>query len=134
MRNYKLFRIPVAAFVVAVFASTVAAADPSGTWTWKFTTQNGREISSALTLKVDGEKLTGTLTRGRQQRATEISNGTFKDDEVSFEVTVERGDRKSTTKYKGKIEGDTIKGTQQGTRRGGGEGRTRDWEAKREKP
>ncbi|MEX0678980.1 MAG: hypothetical protein WD063_18040 [Pirellulales bacterium] len=133
MRHINLFRLLTAAFVVAAFASTGEAADPSGTWTWKFTTQNGREISSTLILKVDGEKLTGTLARGPQQRTTDISNGTFKNDEVGFDVTVERGDRKVVTKYKGKVEGDTIKGTQQGTRPDGGEGRTRDWEAKRAK-
>jgi hypothetical protein len=126
-------RLSILGFVVVatVGASTLRAADPAGTWTWKFTTQSGREIESTLVLKVDGEKLTGTLARGGGQRTSEIANGTFKNDEVSFEVTVERGGMKRTTKYKGKLEGDTIKGTQQGTRPDGGEGRTRDWEAKR---
>ena len=133
MRHIHPFRMLMAALVVVLVASAALAADPNGTWKWKFTTQGGQEIESSLTLKADGEKLTGTLTRGQQQRKADISNGAFKNDEVSFEVTVERGGNSITSKYKGKVDGDTIKGTIQGMRPGGGEGRTRDWEAKREK-
>jgi hypothetical protein len=128
-----VFKIGAAALVVLAFAANVHAGDPNGKWTWKFTGQSGREIQFTLTLKADGEKLTGTLARGPQGRASEITNGTFKNDEVSFETSFERGGETVTTKYKGKLEGDTIKGTSQGMRPGGGEGRTRDWEAKREK-
>lgn len=133
MRNIPCFRIAATSFVVALLAATAVAADPAGVWTWKLTTQNGREIESTLTLKVDGEKLTGTLARGAQQRTTDITNGTFKNDEISFEVTAERNGNTFTSKYKGKVDGDTIKGTIQGNRPGGGEGRARDWEAKRVK-
>ncbi len=122
-----------AALLICVTASTARAGDPAGTWAWKFSGQNGREIENKLTLKVDGEKLSGTLASGRQQRSTEITDGTFKNDEVSFTVTRERKGNKFTTQYKGKVEGDTIKGTITGTRPGGGQGRMRDWEAKREK-
>jgi len=129
MRNPRLSMLVFA--MIMLLSASALAADPAGTWTWKLTTQNGREIESTLVLKLDGEKLTGTLSRGGGQRTTDIANGSFKDDEVSFEVTAERGGTKRTTKYKGKVEGDTIKGTQQGSRPDGGEGRTRDWEAKR---
>lgn len=118
----------VLAGLTLLAASAAQAADPSGTWKWKFSGQQGREVELTLKLKAEGEKLTGTLDRG--QRSSEITGGTFKNDEVSFEVTNERNGNKVTTKYKGKLEGDSIKGTSQSTR---GEGRTRDWEAKREK-
>jgi len=115
--------------ILLVFVANVQAADPTGTWKWKFTGQNGRETESTLTLKVEGEKLTGTLARGAQGRMTDITNGTFKNDEVAFETSVERNGNTITMKYKGKVEGDTLKGTIEGGRNN----RTRDWEAKREK-
>ena len=40
----------------------------------------------------------------------EIEKGTFKDDEVKFETTFERNGNTFKTKYKGKVEGDKIKG------------------------
>jgi hypothetical protein len=132
MRTIDPYKLAAAALVVLVVAVKAHAADPSGTWKWKFTGQSGREMEFTLDLKADGEKLTGTLTTG-QGRTRDISAGTFKNDEVSFETSVERNGNTITTKYKGKLEGDTIKGTSQRGRPDGGEGRTRDWEAKREK-
>ncbi len=120
----------LAAIVVLVASQTALAADAAGVWKWKFTGQNGREIESTLTLKVEGEKLTGTLARGPQGRTTEITGGTFKNDEVSFETSGERNGMKFSAKYKGKVDGDTIKGTIENSRDGQA-GRTRDWEAKR---
>jgi hypothetical protein len=123
----------IVALVVLAFAANARAGDPNGKWKWKFTGQSGREVEFTLTLKADGEKLAGTLARGAQGRMVDISNGKFKDDEVSFETAFERNGETFTTKYKGKLAGDTIKGTSEGTRPGGGAARTRDWEAKREK-
>jgi hypothetical protein len=124
-------RIFAAALVAAVVATSALAADANGKWTWKQMRQGGEEIEMTLTLKVDGEKLTGTLERGGQGRTTDISNGVIKDGELSFEVTVERGGNTFTSKYKGKLEGNTIKGTREFVRPDGGEARTREWEAKR---
>ena len=66
-----------------------------------------------------------------------ITDGTFKDGEVAFslkrEFTGRDGNQMtSTTKYKGKLDGDTIKGTYE-TEISGGQGnpQPRDWEAKR---
>ncbi len=130
MKSY-LFRTLSTALITCLVAAAAHAAGPSGTWEWTIKTPNGREIESTLTLKVDGDKLTGTLASGRQQRETEIANGKVKGDEISFEVTRERQGNEFTVKYSGKVEGDTIKGKMTGTRPGGGEGRERDWEAKR---
>jgi hypothetical protein len=131
MRFLNFIKTAAGTLILLVFVANVQAADPTGTWKWKFSGQNGREIESTLTLKVEGEKLTGTLARGAAGRTTDITNGTFKNDEVAFETSVERNGNTITQKYKGKIEGDTLKGTIEGGR--GGQGRTRDWEAKREK-
>lgn len=83
-----------------------------------------------LKLKLDGDKLTGAML-GRNNQETAIEEASFKDGEVAFSVTRERNGQKFTTKYKGKLDGDTIKGKSEGTR--DGQTQSRDWEAKREK-
>lgn len=88
-----------------------------------------------LKLKQDGEKLTGKLTAPGRQGATietEIADGKVKGEDVSFSVSREIQDRKITTKYAGKLSGDSIKGKSEGPGRGG-EVTSRDWEAKRDK-
>ncbi len=112
-------------------------ADPSGTWTWTQPGRNGGpDRKSTLKLKVDGDKVTGTIStpgRGGQAAEAEISDGKIKGDEVSFAVTREFNGNKVTSKYNGKVSGDTIKGKVERPGRDGGEARATDWEAKREK-
>ncbi len=110
--------------------ATANAADPNGTWIWTFTTRNDQEFDLALELKLDGDELTGELILPTGD-TLEIKDGTFKDDVVAFTIEFERGGNVRTTKYKGKVDGDTIKGTTE--RKRDGEVRTRDWEATREK-
>src|SRR5688572_15036077 len=108
-----MMRLTTAALVVAIVGLAGAAraedkADPTGTWKW--TAKFGeREREMTLKLKLDGGKLTGAQV-GRNDRETPIENATFKDGEVTFEVTRERNGQKRTTKYQGKVAGDTIKG------------------------
>jgi hypothetical protein len=73
--------------------------------------------------------LTGTLIRG--ERESPVQEGKIKDGEVSFQVTRERDGQTFTTKYQGKLSADAIKGKI--TSNWGGEERTFDWEAKRDK-
>jgi hypothetical protein len=103
--------------------------DPTGTWKWE-TEFNGQKRTSTLTLKLDGDKLTGEMP-GRQGAATKIEEGTFKDGEISFTVTRTMGDNKFVTKYTGKVDGDTLKMTAESERNG--EKTKREIEAKREK-
>lgn len=115
-------------------AFSAFAGDASGTWTWSTPGRDGGEArKSTMKLKVDGEKVTGTIaTPGRegQARETEITNGKIKGDQISFEVTREFQGNKFTAKYAGKISGDTITGKM--TTERDGNTRERDWEAKRE--
>ena len=60
-----------------------------------------------------------------------IEDGTFKDGEVTFTVTRERNDQKSVTKYKAKVDGDTMKGTAVSER--DGQTPKQEFEGKREK-
>jgi hypothetical protein len=110
-------------------ASLAEDANPSGTWKWTFTRgEQTREVT--LKLKLEGDKLTGTIT-GRNNEETPIENGSYKDGEVSFTVTREFNGNKFTMKYKGKVSADTIKGKSEFER--DGQKQERDWEAKREK-
>ena len=123
-----------AAFALAVVAQ---AADPTGTWSWTTAGRQGGEgRKTTLTLKAEGEKLTGKIsTPGRQggeARETAISNGTVKGDDISFTVTREFGGNTFSQKYTGKVSGDAIKGKIDFERNG--ETRSREWEAKKEAP
>lgn len=129
-------RMALAAVVLAFgFVAVTHAEDkdkdkpnPTGTWKWEQSFGgNSREVT--LTLKLDGDKLTGKIS-GRQGD-TDISDAKYKDGEVSFSVVREFNGTKRTSKYNGKVEKDTIKGkmereTQDGTDKS-------DWEAKRQK-
>jgi hypothetical protein len=112
--------------------------DPTGTWKWT-TDFGGQKREQTLKLKLEGDKLTGTMSGGRGGKGgkgtnapdSKIEDASFKDGEIKFTVTRERGGTKTVSKYSGKLSGDTIKGTIESDR--GGETQKRDWEAKREK-
>jgi len=118
----------------AVVQAQDKKADPTGTWTWTTPGRNGGpDRKSTLKLKVEGDKLTGTLAapgRGGQSNDSAIADGKLKGDEFSFTVIREFGGNKITVKYNGKISGDSIKGKIETERNG--QTQSRDWEAKRE--
>lgn len=113
---------------LAITSRAADKSDPTGTWKWSFTGQNGQTRETTLKLKLDGDKLTGTVS-GRNGE-TAITDAKIKGDEISFQVTREFNGNKVTSKYTGKINGDTIKGKMEFERQG--ESQSRDWEAKRE--
>ena len=79
-----------------------------GTWKWKVLFGE-REIDLRVTLKLEGEKLTGKMPSfGR--RETSIKNGTFKNGELYFEVERGREDSRTVQKFRGTLQGDQIKG------------------------
>ncbi len=130
IRRSAIGKLYIALSVWTVLAGTaLAAGDPNGVWKWTFTGQNGQEIQLSVTLKQDGDKLTGNVMRGDQ--STEISDGTFKDDTVAFNVVRERDGNKFVAKYNGKVEADSIKGKIEFEF--GGETRSFDWNATRDK-
>lgn len=102
--------------------------DPNGKWTWTAPGRDGAVRTNVLTLKLEGDKLTGTVS-GRQQD-TAIEEAKIKGDEVSFQVTREFNGNKMVSKYTAKIAGDTMKGKSATDRNG--EVQEREFEAKRE--
>ena len=125
-------RLGVAALALA-FIGLVSIAraedkpNPTGTWKWT-STRGGQSREQTLKLKLEGDKLTGSMP-GRDGAESQIEEGSFKDGTVSFKVTREFNGQKFSTKYKGKVSGDTIKGTSERER--DGQTQTTDWEAKR---
>jgi hypothetical protein len=108
--------------------AALGADDPSGSWKWSVE-RGGQKRDVTLTLKLDGDKLTGTMP-GRNNTVTPIEDASFKDGTVAFSVTREFNGVKRTTKYSGKLSGDTITGKSEGTDRDG-KAVTTDWVAKK---
>jgi hypothetical protein len=117
------------AFVGLAGADDTKGGDPSGTWKWT-TERGGKTREQTLTLKVDGDKVTGTMP-GRNNAETKIEDGKFKDGELTFKVTREFNGQKMTSKYTAKVSGDTLKGKYETER--DGQTQTREFEAKRVK-
>ncbi|MGO8752518.1 MAG: hypothetical protein ACLQNE_41800 [Thermoguttaceae bacterium] len=108
-------------------AKRVVASAPTGTWKWSVT-YGGQAHAMALTLKCEGDKLTGTVARDGQETA--IQDAKCKDGDLSFTVVRERDGNKMTFQYNAKVSGNTIKGKTQIERNG--QTQTYDWEAKKD--
>jgi uncharacterized protein (DUF2147 family) len=116
--------------VLAVAGMARAEDKPNPTGTWKYTAEvNGQSIDVTIKLKLEGDKLTGTVSV--LDTETKIEDSEYKDGEVSFKVHREMDGNKFTIKYMGKINGDTFKGKRELEREG--QTNTREFEAKRSK-
>jgi len=116
-------------FFLAIGTAAMAfAADPTGTWKWIVQSPNG-EIATTLTLESKDGKLSGAYSN--QFGDTAISDASFRGDEIAFDVARDFGGATFVLKYRGKLEGDAIKGTIETPGFGGGEPAKLDWNAKR---
>jgi hypothetical protein len=101
--------------------------DVTGTWTWSFQRPNGETMTSTLTLKQDGDKITGTVT-GRN-KPSDIQDAKLTGDDLTFKVVRTRNDQTITMTYDGKVTADEIKGKISSDM--AGNTMSRDWDAKR---
>ena len=106
-----------------------AKADPAGTWKCEYVV-NDMKRTSTLTIKKDGDKLSGTMT-WQDKKEAKLEDVKFKDGVLTFSAEREVMDNKFTVEYKLKVEGDKLKG--KGAADVGGEKREFDIEGKREK-
>lgn len=107
---------------------------PAGTWKWKVTRSDNVVVDLSAKLTYVDEKLTGKVTLPNKKEI-DIEEATFKDGEVTFTVTQDGGSgRKAVSKYKGKLDGDAIKGKVETTFTPSNRNENNDWEPKREKP
>lgn len=81
----------------------------AGTWKFKITAESGQVFEPSLALTADGGELTGVYTG--QLGETPAEQVKLDGSQLSFQVSRERDGRTYTMKYRGKIDGDTIKGT-----------------------
>jgi hypothetical protein len=126
MKRFLLPAVSVLSIIAA--AQTVRAADdPSGTWKWQLMFNN-QTIDLSVKLKLEGDKLTGTLTSPMGDVA--IQDGQYKDGDLSFKVVRKGQDgTERTSKYSGKVSGDTWKAKVELERNG--QTSSREFEAKR---
>lgn len=135
-----LFKTTLCLAAGLLIAATASAqdkkVDPNGKWTWTTEGREGGMRTNSITLKLDGDKLTGTIAGMRRGGAgggapqeTPLEEAKLKGDEISFHVTREFNGNKMVSKYTAKIAGDTLKGKWSIDRNG--EVMEREFEAKR---
>jgi hypothetical protein len=83
------------------------AVDPSGEWELVFRTPQG-DINSRLSLRREGERLTGTLTG--PSGATPVQNAVVTGNQLRFTTSVQSGADTMEATVTATIEGDTIRG------------------------
>lgn len=94
---------------IALAALAAFGADVTGKWTWEMAGRDGEKRVSTMTLKAEGDKLTGAMA-GRQGERP-IENGKVNGDEISFSMTMNMGGESRKMNYKGKVSGDELKMT-----------------------
>lgn len=102
---------PAVVMLIALWFATAFAANtnPTGTWNGEFKTREGGAFQVTLTLKADGDKLTGTLGIGNSDDMA-IENGKVTGDQITFTITrAGRDNQKIQANYTGKIDGDSMK-------------------------
>ena len=109
--------------------------DPTGTYVWTTQGRNGGgDRTNTLTLKLEGDKLTGKVQSpargGGDPTSTDIKDGKINGSEISFTVTREFNGNSFSMKYSGKLADGVIKGKTEFDRNG--ETQSRDWEAKKQ--
>ena len=104
-------------------------ADPIGTWKCEYEI-GGQKRTSTLTIKKDGDKITGTMS-WPDQKETMLKDLKLKDGTLTFSADRMFMDNKIAIEYKLMIDGDKLKG--KGASDFGGEKREWDIAAKRDK-
>ncbi len=120
--------------VLVVAAGLAVAGQIDGKWVYERTMNRGGEevtVRQTFELKSEGSTLTGKVTMqfGQMEpRTMEIQEGKIEGNKFSFKTVMETPNGTMTSVYEGTVEGDVLKGT---SRREGGQGQGRPFEAKR---
>lgn len=118
----------IALFLAVGAAAAALAADPTGTWQWTTHSPNG-DIATTLRLERKEGKLAGAYSN--QFGDTAISNASIQDGVIAFDVVRDLGGNKYVVKYRGQLDGDTIKGTIEAPGHDGGAAVKLEWNAQR---
>jgi hypothetical protein len=93
--------------VVLLSAVSGYAADVSGNWAMTLEAPQG-SAEAALTLKQDGDKVSGTYKGPRNEAPTQ---GTLTGNDLSLSVSINAGGQAVTLSITAKVTGDTMEGT-----------------------
>src|SRR5438552_19137009 len=83
-------------------------ADPVGTWKCEYQIGEQKRMST-LTIKMDGDKLAGTMS-WPDQKETNLKDLKLKDGDLTFSAAREVGGNKNSVEYKFTITGDKLTG------------------------
>ena len=104
---------------LGLLISLAMAADISGKWIGDMPGRGGDTAPTTFTFKVDGEKLTGSMTGA--QGDMPLQEGKVAGNQISFSTTFDAGGNTIKILYKGTVSGDQIKMTRE--REGAGQAR-----------
>jgi hypothetical protein len=100
-----MIKFPSRAVLLIVFAVMMAASlcagDVGGKWIGDVNTPDGQTISLTFTFKLDGEKVTGTVTG--PQGDIQIADGKMDGETLSFGFDVDAGGQQLSFKCTGKL-------------------------------
>jgi len=96
----------VTAAVCAIFCCAAFAADITGNWSGNMQ-MGDQSFPLTYAFKVDGEKLTGTVT-GPQGDPLQLKDGKITGDKISFYVNVDMGGNLAKFASEGVIKGEEI--------------------------
>ena len=103
----KIRNVVLALALMAIVTAVAMAADITGKWKSEMPGRDGTPQATTYTFKVEGDKLTGTISgRGGD---TAISDGKISGDDISFAVVRNFQGQERKMEYKGKVSGDEIK-------------------------
>jgi len=105
--------------LLLICAFTAAAADFNGKWVAQVPGRQGNTMEQTYTFKVEGAKLTGTVSSQRGDQ--EITEGKVSGDDITFMIIRKFNEMEMKSIYKGKAAGNEIKFSMemQGGRGGG---------------
>lgn len=124
-----IFLLVTLVLTLCVVAVAATQSDPVGTWKCEYNIGDQKRTST-LTIKKDGDKLTGTMSWPDQPNAN-LKDVKANNGELTFSAERVLGDQKLNIEYRFTVNGDALKG--KGTLDIGGEKRDFDVEAKRDK-
>ena len=87
------------------------AADLAGKWSGDVPGRGGATAPATFTIKVDGEKLTGSMTGA--QGELPLQEGKVSGSQFSFSTTIDAGGNSIKILYKGTLSGDQLKMTRE---------------------
>ena len=100
-------RLAIAVCLLAA-AVPVLAQDASGTWQLSVTRTDDRERNTSMTIKKEGEKLTGTLVGPEEAQLPITGTQSGADVTIAFDITTQDGT--FSVALKGRQDGDSMKG------------------------